>query len=85
MSHPIAFSSNHFNQQLLPIINANHFVYSPLSITIALLMVYFGSRENTKKQLQSLFQINNSDNQLATDILQIIKSNDIQVGESIYH
>lgn len=82
-SIPISSISNHFNQQILPLMRDINFVYSPLSISFALLLVYLGSNGNTKIQLQDFFGINTIDNaNLMNNMLQIIKSNEVQVGNA---
>lgn len=82
MSSSIGAISNNLHMQLLPLIDRMNFVYSPLSLTLALLLVYLGSAGQTRVQMQNILGIKVQDSHLLDAIRQFMTSTTANIGNA---
>lgn len=82
MSSSIGIISNNLNQELLPLVDRMNVIYSPLSLTLALLLVYLGAGGQTRLQLKNVLGINISDDNLLKDINRLITMSNANIGNA---
>lgn len=81
--NPITVISDHFNQQLIPLMHNIDFIYSPISILIGLLLVYIGSNGRTRQQLKQVLGIKFKDAQLIEYLNDLMANKDVQIGNAM--